>query len=150
MTAFDKRNLKISNPWNKSKIKIQKGELIYLFIFYFIFFTLHTQKQLTQLENSLKIDLSSSQKTQRLELISSSMGWFAVVSYLISDDKLAIDSCLSLFVSREIMEITLIFDSTRYDLLRLFISLHLYRFTRILYLEKLFEMNRLCLSFYLF
>ena len=118
--------------------------------FSFSFFTLHTQKQLTQLENSLKIDLSSSQKTQRLELISSSMGWFAVVSYLISDDKLAIDSCLSLFVSREIMEITLIFDSTRYDLLWLFISLHFYRFTRILYLEKLFEMNRLCLSFYLF
>ena len=70
-------------------------------------------------ENSLKIDLSLSQKTQRSELISSPTGWFAVVSYLISDDNRAVDRlstlrhpifrlqvCLSLSVSREIMEIT--------------------------------------------
>ena len=124
----------------KSKIKIQKGKT--------------SLKIEAQLRNSLKIDLSSSLKTQRSELISSLTGWFAVVSYLISDDKQAVDSrlqvCLSLFVSRQIMEITLISDSTRYNLLRLFISLHFNRFTRILYLEKLFEMNRLCLNFYLF
>ena len=129
-------------------------------------FTLHNQKILSKSELCQKIlskYLSSSQKTQRSELISSPTGWFAVVSYLISDDKWAVDRlstlrhpifrlqvCLSLLVSREIMEITLISDSTRYDLLRLFISLHFYRFTRIPYLEKLFEMNRLCLSFYLF
>ena len=84
---------------------------------------LHDQKILSKSEliseNSLKINLSSSQKTQRSELISSPMGWFAVVSDLISDDKQAVDRlstlchpnfrlqvCLSLFVSREIMEIT--------------------------------------------
>ena len=44
---------------------------------------LHTQKPPPPSENSLKIDLSSSQKTQRSELISSPTGWFAVVSYLI-------------------------------------------------------------------
>ena len=124
----------------KSKIKIQKGKT--------------SLKIEAQLRNSLKIDLSSSLKTQRSELISSLTGWFAVIRYLISDDKQAVDSwlqvCLSLFVSRQIMEITLISDSTRYNLLRLFISLHFNSFTRILYLEKLFEMNRLCLSFYLF
>ena len=76
----------------KSKIKIQ-GKLI--------FFhtpnseTTHIQKILSKLElmseTSLKIDLNSSQKTQRSELISSPTGWFVVVSYLISDDKRAVD-----------------------------------------------------------
>ena len=100
----------------KSKIKIQKGKL-------FFFLMLHTRKPLTQSENSLKIDLSSSQKTQRSELISSSTGWFAVVSCLISDDKRAVDRLNTLchpisdyrsvficFVSRELSKKSLVFS----------------------------------------
>ena len=99
----------------ESKIKIQKENSF--------LFTLHNQKILSKSELiseiSLKIDLSSSQETQSSELISCPTGWFAMVSYLISDDKRAVDRlstlrhpifrlqvCLSLFVSRQIMEIT--------------------------------------------
>ena len=71
----------------------------------------HNQKILSKSEliseNSLKIDLSSSQKTQRSKLVSSPTGWFAVVSYLISDDKRAVDSCLSLFVSEKLWKLHL-------------------------------------------